>query len=92
MTEQRIIRNIDVIIRNLEMLKENYEEADGDEEETSLYDEYGSDLTWQIDCHPVFKGDPPCINGLKGVEYNGNGWEGHCRECKKNWLFRRYES
>lgn len=87
------LRNIDVLIRNLEELREAMDEAkkSGDEVVYPYEGEYGDDLTWQIDCHPVFKGDPPCLNGERGIEYAAKGWEENCRECKLAWLGRKYE-
>ncbi len=91
MNEHMEQRNIDVLIRNLEELREAMDDAEKSKDElVSPYDEYGNDLTWQIDCHPVFKGDT-CLNHERGIEYATKGWKENCRECKLAWLGMTYE-
>jgi len=93
--------NLDVICRNLMEIKSCYEEYKDDIEEDEvqfLEDEYGSDCTWQIACHPVFSDSTPCLNDERGVDYpSGKSmdekmkWEANCSECKARWLMEVYE-
>ena len=90
------MKNIDVIIRNLQELKENWEQmekevAEGEEPYVPNEGEYGDDLVWSIDCHPVFKGQRPCLNETKNVKYGEKGWNENCRECTALWLMDEYE-
>lgn len=94
--------NLDVIIHNLLELKDTYEEYK-DEIEADEYgpwweDEFGSDCTWQINCHPVFSNSTPCLNEERGIKYpSGNTWEerrqwdANCSECKALWLMEVFE-
>lgn len=88
--------NLEVIIQNLENLKQAWEDMlndakKGEETYVPYEDEYGSDLTWQIDCHPIFKGDAPCLNKERGVEYGKPEFDENYKECKSMWLMRDYE-
>ena len=88
--------NLEVIIQNLQNLKQAWEDMyndvkDGVEPFVPCEDEYGSDLTWQIDCHPVFKWDVPCLNDERGIEYGKPEFDENCKECKSAWLMREYE-
>lgn len=94
--------NLDVIVSNLLDLKneheENKEEIEAGEYGPWWEDEYGSDCTWQIGCHPVFSDSRPCLNEERGVSYpSGNTWEdvrqwkANCSECKALWLLEKYE-
>ena len=89
--------NAEVIIEHLQTLIEQWKQMEeeveeGEEEYVPFEDEYGSDLTFMIDCHPVFKGDKPCL-----VEERGVDWDDHilrdrtCSECKAIWLMDEYE-
>ena len=87
----------EVIIRNLQELIEKYKQMQEDVEQgEDPYEyhegEYGNDLTWQIDCHPIFKGDKPCLLDERHVEMDKQGlYQAHCRECKARWLMEEYD-
>ena len=97
--------NLNVIMNNLIELKDNYEQwvvdkenAEDQEERDELEDyvwwegEYGNDLVWQIDCHPIFKGDRPCLLDERHVKMDDKGlYKVHCCECKARWLMEIYE-
>ncbi|MDD4608963.1 MAG: hypothetical protein PHY71_02265 [Bacteroidaceae bacterium] len=83
--------NLDVIIENLQSLKKNHEEHGNDEEYDWWNDECGCSLAWQIDCHPVFIDSTPCLNDVRKVKYQTEGWSENCEECKARWLMENYE-
>ncbi len=83
--------NANVIISNLLEIKHQYSQYKDDEDVYWWYDEYGSDITWQIDCHTVFKDSAPCLNDARGIEYKEDGWDDNCSECKGRWLMEVYE-
>ncbi len=84
--------NAEVIINNLQELLKNYEEWKNEEGYRWWEDEFGSDLTWPVDCHPVFKDSTPCLNRERHVEY-GDGFEYYenCKECNARWLLEVFE-
>lgn len=81
--------NLDAILYNLNLLKEQYE--DHEEDETWWEDEFGRNLLWQIDCHPIFLDDTLCLNETRGIPYKGKGWSENCQECKAKWLMEEFE-
>ncbi len=97
----------EVIIHNMQSLIEAYEQAENDNELDEVYwweDECGTYLTDMIDCHVVFKGEPPCLlEERKLSEYmpstatkeerveNQIRCQAACAECKARWLMREYE-
>ena len=88
--------NAELIIQNLQTLVEEWKEmrrqvAKGEEEYIPTEDEYGSDLTWQIECHPIFQGDRPCLNEVRNTEYGEREFGENCKECKAMWLMEEYE-
>ena len=87
--------NAELIIQNLQTLIESWKEmqkevAEGEEKYIPVQDEYGSDLTWQIACHPIFKGDRPCLNKVRNAEYGECEFGENCKECKAMWLMEDY--
>lgn len=88
--ETRAPTNLEVIIYNLMTFKMQQDEwkADPDYDGTSsTEDEYGSNLMWQVDCHPVFKDGPPCLQDERGHEYGTREAREDCIECKARWLY-----
>ena len=83
------VTNLDVIIRNLTLLKEQKENED--EDDIFWEDEFGNDLTYMIDCHPVFSDSTPCLNDVRNAEYDTAEYHENCEECKANWLLEEYE-
>lgn len=84
-----IIENLQILINQWEIMKQ--EVADGDDPYIPNESEYGEDLTWQIDCHPIFKGDKPCLLDVRNIEMDSKGlYKQHCSECKAVWLMEEY--
>lgn len=90
--------NAEVIIQNLQELIENWKTMkedvkNGDDPYIPSEGEYGQDLTWQIDCHPIFKGDRPCLLDERKIKMDDKGlYKIHCEECKAMWLMDEYEA
>lgn len=91
---------LEVILQSLNTLKEQYEEAKaaGELDEVDWWiDEVGMDLTDGIDCHPVFKGEPPCLWNERGLNKYPLTVEDKikrveaCAECKAIWLMGEFE-
>lgn len=84
--------NAEVIITNLQELLSNYENYKDEEDCYWWFNEYDSDLTWMIDCHPVFSDSTPCLNKERGdPEYGSCEYEENCKECKARWLLEVFE-
>ena len=87
--------NAEVIIKNLQDLIDNYEIMKRDVEQGDdpyQFYEYESDLTWQIDCHPIFKNDRPCLLEERKIKMDNKGlYKIHCEECKAMWLMDEYQ-
>lgn len=87
---------LDVIVRNMEVLKENYEQykkdiANGEDDYCFWQDEYGSDLTDMIDCHPVFSDSAPRLCEKRNCWDDQCEKDEACAECKALWLMEEYE-
>ena len=89
--------NAEVIIRNLEELIENWkimkeDVKNGDDPYIPNEGEYGQDLVWQIDCHPIFKGDRPCRLDERKIIMDDKGlYKIYCNECKAMRLMDEYD-
>lgn len=97
----------EVIIQNMQDLMESYEQAEKDGELKEVFwweNEFGMDLTDMIDCHVIFKGEPPCLLDERGLNrYNTCAMtkeekiehrckcDAACAECKAIWLMGEYE-
>ena len=90
----------EVIIENLKNLKEQYEQAKADGELNEVYwwiDEYGADLTDEIDCHVVFQGEPPCLCEERNLNLYSKDLDekmkaqAACAECKAIYLMGEFE-
>ena len=89
----------EVIIENLKTLTEQYEQAksDGELDEIEWWtNEFGADLTDDIDCHVVFQGEPPCLCEERGLNMFSKDHEekmkadAACSECKAIYLMGEY--
>ena len=87
----------EVIIEHLQTLIEQWKQmeeevAEGEEPYVPWEDEYGADLTFMIDCHPVFQGDKPCLLKEHGIDWDKDIMSDEtCSECKAIWLMEEYE-
>ena len=90
----------EVIIYQLQKLIESYKEWKEDGSPDDYYwwkDEYGGNLTDDIDCHVVFEGEPPCLIEERGLSHDPKNKEERCArddacaECKAIWLMGIYE-
>lgn len=87
----------EVIMLNMRELIDNYNEYKDDPDIYWWCDEYGGYLTDMIDCHVVFKGEPPCLLDERGIDISPDTSEERikrdeaCAECKAIWLMGVYE-
>lgn len=91
---------LEVMIQSLNRLKEQYEEAKKAGELDKVFwweNEFGENLTDGIDCHVVFKGEPPCLCKKRRLfdvypvtVENKIKRATACAECKGIWLMGEY--
>lgn len=90
----------EVIIDQLQELIQSYKEWKADGSPDDFYwwkDEYGGNLTDDIDCHVIFEGEPPCLIEERGLSHDPKTKEERwarddaCAECKAIWLMGKYE-
>ena len=89
----------EVIIGNLNNLIKQYKQAiaDGELDEVEWWvDEYGADLTDEIDCHVVFQDEPPCLCEERNLNMFSKDHDekmkaqAACSECKAIYLMGEF--